>query len=119
MSTINGQFARLTKLVEDMSGDSGALLYGERFTLKRGPLYLLGTNPGGREGPSLKDQLRQDVNAYLDEQWSWRGHLCEQGKHPLQRRVIALLGSLGLQPRDVCAANLIFKRTQKTTGLEI
>ena len=35
----------------------GAVLYSGSATLKRGPVYLLGLNPGGAEDATLRDSL--------------------------------------------------------------
>lgn len=98
---------------------SGRILYSEGRTLQRGPMYLLGLNPGGDPtthndtvGSSLKEMLQRTENAYLDE--SWRN--CAVGRSPLQLRVQWLLGELGFQTRNICASNLIFTRSVSATG---
>lgn len=55
----------------------GKVLYSSEATLCRGPVYLLGLNPGGSEGATLRDsvaQSRSGHNAYLNEQWA-PGHV--------------------------------------------
>ena len=98
---------------------SGRILYSQAYTLRRGPMYLLGLNPGGDPtthydtvGSSLKEILQRTENAYLDE--SWRN--CVDGRSPLQLRVQWLLTELGFQTRDICASNLIFTRSVSATG---
>lgn len=94
----------------------GAVLYSGSDTLKRGPVYLLGLNPGGAEGATLRDSIRacrQQHNAYLDEQWSPRGQLQPMGCATLQRRVQALCAAMGYQTRDVPASNLVFTRSTR------
>lgn len=99
---------------------SGATLYSEPRTLRRGQVYLLGTNPGGGdEGKNTIEDaliaLPMQGNAYLDEIWD-TGRAA--GEAVLQRRVKNLLeDGLGLQTRDVCATNLVFQRTKRVAGL--
>lgn len=99
---------------------SGATLYSEAHTLRPGIVYLLGTNPGGSDDGKNTIQcslsgLPHQKNAYLDEEWDTG---LGKGKALLQQRVQALLEKgLGLQTRDVCAANLVFQRTSRIAGL--
>ena len=94
----------------------GAVLYSGIEALKSAPLYLLGLNPGGNEGATLKDSLersRAGVNAYLDEVWSPGGRPQPKGQATLQRRVQRLCEQLGLQTRQVPASNLAFTRSAR------
>jgi hypothetical protein len=108
-------FAR-TQLASELPR-SGEILYSAASTLRPGPVYLLGHNPGGdpndrglpNVGQSLDDLPTKTINSYLDTVWS-RQH--GVGQAPLQRRVVWLLESLGLKPRDVAASNLIFVRSR-------
>ena len=101
-----------------LDGLTGKVLYSGINTLKKGPLYLLGFNPGGdpaKETMTLAEHVTQSPSAwneYLDAKWGapgggWR----PPGQAPLQRRVQWLLNQLGLQTREVCASNLIFNRS--------
>jgi hypothetical protein len=95
---------------------SGAVLYAGASTLRPGPVYLLGLNPGGSEGASLRDSIaasRREHNAYLDEQWAPGGHLQPMGQSTLQRRVQKLCSQMGLDTRDVPASNLVFTRSSR------
>jgi hypothetical protein len=93
---------------------SGEILYSGAHTIRRGPIYLLGLNPGGDPNAHRKtilyhlENLPSKVeNHYLDQ--SWGGALA--GTRPLQRRVQWLARSLGQDLRNVCASNLIFVRS--------
>lgn len=95
----------------------GAVLYSSAATLKPGPIYLLGLNPGGMESSTLAESLtntRQGHNSYLDEQWAPAGRLQPKGKATLQRRVQHLCTMLGLVTREVPASNLVFTRSTRT-----
>ena len=99
-----------------MLGLSGGVLYSGVETLRPGPIYLLGLNPGGSEGASLKvslDRSRQGINCYLDEEWEPGGRVQPKGKAILQRRVQHLCSILGLSTRDVPASNLAFTRSKR------
>jgi hypothetical protein len=112
-------FARV-QLAKVLS-ESGQVLYSAASTLRPGPTYLLGHNPGGDPndrglwsvGQSLDDLPTQTENSYLNALWSGQHKV---GQAPLQRRVVWLLESLGLKPRDVAASNLIFVRSRDAAG---
>jgi hypothetical protein len=102
----------------------GKVLYSSVNTLKKGPVYLLmGYNPGGdptKEPLTLAEHITQspeDCNEYLDAAWMPGGRRYAPGQAPLQKRVRWLLAQLGLQPREVCAINLVFKRSISLTDL--
>jgi hypothetical protein len=106
----------------DFVRESGVILYSSPKTLKVGNVYLLGINPGadpdGLDDPDIETHLDKlassDTNRYIDGEWD-RGRI---GTDPFQLRVVWLLRSLGLDPRDVCSSNLIFRRSdgQGTSG---
>lgn len=100
---------------------SGEVLYSAAFTLRPGPVYLLGHNPGGDDqnvdlptvGASLDDLPNKEWNSYVDTQWTGRGgFIYAVGQAPLQLRVKWLLENLGLVSKDVAASNLIFPRSR-------
>lgn len=85
----------------------GAALYSSQDTLRPGPVYLLGLNPGGSEGSTLKDSIeasRRANNAYLDEEWAPGGYVQPRGQSTLQRRVEALCRAMGVETRDTPAS---------------
>jgi hypothetical protein len=104
------EFAR--RQLSPVRGKSGEVLYSGAETLRPGPLYLLGHNPGGDPRNRSLPTIRQSIdwlptkpkNSYLDTKWS--------GRDTLQVRVIWLLAALGLHPRYVAAANLCFVRSR-------
>ncbi len=118
---MNLEIARFTAVVQQNLGASGnlaeygATLHSEAHTLRPGPVYLLGTNPGGSTDDtttveaSLVGLAHQD-NAYLDQVWD----RCQvKGGAPLQQRVQALLEKgLGLRTRGLCASKMVFQRTR-------
>jgi hypothetical protein len=65
----------------------GAVLYFGASTLRPGPFYLLGLNPGGDGGATLRDSLRGSRaghNCYLDECWAPGGRSQAKGEATLQ-----------------------------------
>jgi hypothetical protein len=97
-----------------MLGLPGGVLYSGVESLKRGPVYLLGLNPGGSEGATLKDSIdgsRRGHNAYLDEEWAPGGNVQPKGQATLQRRIQHLCKMMGCETRDVPASNLAFTRS--------
>jgi len=100
----------------------GAILYSSHETLKPGSVYLLGFNPGGSGGPhlnqSIEKLLTNEENSYLDECWANKRGTWKEGEAPLQERVCWVLENLGLNPREVCASNLIFLQSQKAIDID-
>lgn len=92
----------------------GAVLYSAAETLRPGPVYLLGLNPGGSEGATLRDNIAASMggnNAYLDEEWAPGGRVQPRGRSTLQRRVQALCSLMGVETRSTPASNLAFTRS--------
>jgi hypothetical protein len=109
------------EVLSDVLNSPGKVLYSSHETLKPGNIYFLGFNPGGREGPelekSIKGMLSSTNNSYLDESWNNGNGAWDEGKAPLQKRVTWLFKSLNLNPRDVCASNLIFLQSRKADDI--
>ena len=99
----------------------GSILYSGHETLKSGDVYLLGFNPGGAGGKSLKasidSMLSNESNAYLDESWENLSGSWGNGEAPLQKRICWVLASLELNPREVCASNLIFIQSRRASDI--
>lgn len=96
---------------------TGGTLYSATDTLRRGDVYLLGTNPGGGyEGKSTLDELLQglpdyDGNEYFGEVW-------DRQSRRLQMTLRAILHLVSPQPLGVCASNLIFVRSPTQDQLQ-
>jgi hypothetical protein len=106
---------RLPRSILDRSGE---ILYSGSQTVRRGPIYLLGLNPGGNPDDHkatvrerLKELPSRRSNSY---QASWAGR--KPGTHRLQRGVQWIAGELGVQLEDICASNLIFVRSKDERG---
>lgn len=100
---------------------SGAVLYsGREAWTGTADLYLMGLNPGG--DPALETEtvaaqvhrvLRiEDANysSYRDD--SWGNGEFRRGEHRMQRNVLHLLETLGLDPGLVPSSNLVFARSR-------
>jgi hypothetical protein len=123
MTRLNNLVAFSQRQLRSIAHLSGRILYSGAHTLKVGPIYLLGLNPGGDPethsdsvSSSLAELSTRTDNAYLDESWQYRARACPVGKSPLQKRVCWLLDQLGQNARDVCASNLIFTRSKGAGG---
>lgn len=100
----------------DLVGSPGIVLYSSVETLRPGPVYVLGLNPGGSEPTTLADSIsrsRKGSNAYLDEEWAPGGRIRPRGQAILQRRMQHLISLMGLRTRDVPASNLVFTRSTR------
>ena len=105
-------------LLQPVLNDSGAILYSSVATLAPGRFYLLGLNPGGDPdertiGESLAGLPSHAENDYLDEPWA--GYV--EGRSPVQQCVQTLAGWLGVNVREICASNLVFRRTHRAEGI--
>lgn len=109
---------------ETLNRESGAVFYAGRTAFGASSrLYILGLNPGS-DPNIMRDNtvkshtlevLKQpdDWSAYKNEEWNKR----EAGTSGMQPRVLHLFRQLKLQPHNVPASNLIFKRTIAEAGL--
>ena len=111
----------------DLLHVNGAILYSGASTLSKGDVYLLGVNPGGDErAAELTEhtidaavrEMTSENNAYCDECWEVRGKKYDRGEAPMQRRVTHLLSKIGLDPKKVCASNLMFARSATQAGIQ-
>jgi len=96
----------------------GSILCSSHETLKPGEVYLLGFNPGGSGGDSIERSIDQlltsTTNAYLDESWEKNKYGdWPSGGAPLQKRIQWIIRSIKLNPRDICATNLIFLQSRR------
>lgn len=117
---------RLLALVpSDLLERSGRVFYSGRAAFTQpAPLYLLGLNPGGNPIEQATETIGSCIanassrpaewSAYVDD--TWRGRT--PGSRPLQRRVQHLLRQVGLDPRSVPAANVVFVRSRRESDLE-
>lgn len=114
-------FVQMAKesLGEDLLKQPGAVLYSSWETLKDGEYYFLGVNPAG-SGEATPKTIRESLdelgtsttNEYLDV--SWYSNPTDTKRRPLQQRFKFLFeDALRVDPRSVCASNLIFKSSKK------
>jgi hypothetical protein len=95
---------------------SGRVMYSSVETLRPGPLYTLGINPGldpsgldcASVGASLDELPTSHKNSYR-ECWD-RGALA--GSDPLQRNFRWLVEQLGFDLDAVCSSNIVFPRSR-------
>lgn len=103
------EIVRLLKVAESclapIARESGKILYSSSATLRPGPLYILGLNPGGdpnRPEPShctIREAVQRLVdkpdNDFIDEVWQGARR---PGSKPLQRRMQWLCSRLTPYP---------------------
>lgn len=106
------------QVLDSVLDKTGTILYSSHETLRPGSIYLMGLNPGGDGGPSLRENiakmLTRTENAYLDEAW---GDYDKKGEAPLQQRIQWVLNVLGADVRHVLATNLIFSQSRNSKGI--
>lgn len=117
------RFARQHLAAVGLMNKRGGLLYSGLHTLAPGAYYLLGFNPGGAEHDPSAPTIEQDIetlranmrrNAYVEECW---GPHKKPGDAPFQRRVQTLAQLLGVQLQDICASNLIFCKSSRSSDV--
>lgn len=114
----------LKKAMDHLRGNGllklqGRVFYSSYATLQKGDLYVLGLNPGARQGgyPCLQQDLEvfptKKTHDYFDD--SFRGY--DPGEAPLQIHLRALVEQcLGYNLRDICTSNLIFVASPNARG---
>ena len=111
----------ITEELDDLKDVPGETLYSSLSTLKKGDVYLMGTNPGGSDNYLLSkdlDKLKtKTTNGYLDEVWETGRGKPKAGEGFLQKRVQKLIFELGYNLREVCASNLIFTKSKSLESL--
>ena len=107
--------------LDDLKDVPGETLYSSLSTLKKGDIYLMGTNPGGSDNYLLSEDLEKlktkTTNGYLDEVWKTDKGTPAKGQAILQIRVQTLISELGYDLREVCASNLIFTKSKNIESL--
>lgn len=109
------------KTLKHLLNAHGEVIYSSHETIRPGPLYLLGLNPGGDGfitiGEHIDGMLSRTTNAFIDDRFSSGNRWIPAGEAPLQKRVRWLLTNLGLRPEEVCSSNLIFKTSRSSDGV--
>ncbi|MBI1233040.1 MAG: hypothetical protein GC208_00865 [Alphaproteobacteria bacterium] len=110
---------------DDLLDQSGKVFYSGRDAFQPGrPVYVLGYNPGGAPADRPGETLRQNIDdvtrrrpanwsAYRDECWGGK----PAGRAKFQPVMCDFLESLGLDPGEVPASNLIFVRSSRAADL--
>jgi Uracil DNA glycosylase superfamily len=110
---------------ETLNDESGAVFYAGRTAFGASSrLYILGLNPGSDPKVMRDNTVKSHTlevlgqadnwSAYQDERWNEH----DAGTWGMQPRVLHLLRQLKLQPHNVPASNLVFKRTRTESGLK-
>jgi len=101
---------------EELLDSAGGVLYSSAASLKPAPIYILGLNPGGSDGASLRQSIaasRNGNNAYIDEEWERGGRTLKRGAALLQRRMQRIAELIRLDLRDIPASNLVFTQSRR------
>ena len=112
----------ITEELDSLKDIPGETLYSSLSTLKKGDIYLMGTNPGGSDNYLLSEDLEKlktkTTNGYIDEVWKTGRGKAKAGEGFLQKRVQNLISEIGYDLKNVCASNLIFTKSKnlKTLG---
>jgi hypothetical protein len=116
----------LSKLPGDMLRRSGSVFYtGRSAFAQQGDLYILGLNPGGSPVVQAENTIERNVRAWREEpndHWSsyadesWEGR--PAGAHGMQPRMIHMFSKLGLNSRNVPAANVVFVRSKDEAAMK-
>jgi len=119
-----------------LADSSGSLLYSGLDTLRPGPVYVVGLNPGGPGGKPAAPFLSIADAPFVDETWSaytrdcWKDHIgpCDHldedgrvrephlAKH--QRNALVLFDALALPAEQVLSTNCIFGRSRAISKIK-
>jgi hypothetical protein len=115
----------LEALPETITKRSGSVFYTGRSAFEQpADLYILGLNPGGSPVAQAHETIAHDLAEWLDEKhrhWSayhdesWAGR--PQGTSGMQPRLIHMFQRLGLNLRNMPAANVVFIRSTNEASL--
>lgn len=113
---------RIQGHLKDVLSEKGELVYSAAKTIRPGPVYVMGLNPGGDPssnemtvGRSLCGLLHQEGNDYLDK---WGQYA--PGEAPLQKRMAYLLNDvLAVGIEETFATNLVFRNTRSARDLDL
>lgn len=114
---------------------SGTVLYSDLASIRPGPFYLMGINPGGKPQSDPREAIvcnlaaPDGMNCYADQCWRccrspYECEHCDGGRlrpderDPMQRRVCNLFDALQESPKDVLSTNLIFARSAELSKLQ-
>ena len=117
-------FAKL--IPKSVMDRSGSVFYSGRAAFdSQSRLYLLGVNPGGDPVEQSKETVTWHTNRVLNKEpgnWSayrdesWRGR--PPGTYGMAPRVLHLFRTLGLNPGEVPASNIVFVRSGREDRLD-
>ena len=100
---------------------SGGVLNSAEASLRKGPIYFMGLNPGGESADeeagnslTIAESLalsRLGCNGF-DQDWSTDRKTYAPGRSLMQQRFKYVCGRLGLIYSEVCATNFVFTRSR-------
>ena len=118
------KFAKL--IPKDLLDESGSVFYsGSQAWRAATPLYVLGVNPGGSPDSQATETVAWHTDKVIrtePDNWSasrdesWKG--APPGTWGMQPRVLHMMNSLGLDPGQIPASNLIFVRSQREDAIK-
>lgn len=125
----------VTEILNEEVKRSGEVLYSSIETIKKGDIYLMGTNPGGGDIITIKEDLellykfnedeyksrkqKTNYNGYFDDNWqNGNNKSIEAGVDTLQIKMKNLFERINYNLRDVCSTNLIFFTTQDVNKIK-
>jgi hypothetical protein len=119
------------RLVTTLFADTaGSVLYSGRQTIRPGPIYVMGFNPGGdpKDHITVADDLQKSIKeleadhcAYIDnDDWGTTARSYKGGdRHPFQKRYKQFAGAIGLEPRAIPATNAIFRCSRTAAEISV
>lgn len=134
MDEVDAKALVLKCLGAERAAAPGAVLYSGLDTVRPGPVYVMGLNPGGDPKVTTRSiadcwPRRGRFSEYVHSCWVCEGpdvkcdHVDASGtvkaqhlvKH--QRNVLAVMAALGRTPVDVLATNAVFARSKRVASL--
>lgn len=109
----------IKETIPDILDQPGSIVYSSVKSVCKGDLYIMGLNPGGQNGKTIKQTLDElptkKNNSYEDDgRWGNKKKI-EPGQHPLQKNYKCLKKDLNAD-QEIFSTNLIFTQSVNQGG---
>ncbi|HWZ35733.1 MAG TPA: hypothetical protein VNW51_06205 [Mucilaginibacter sp.] len=109
----------IEETIPNILEEKGSIVYSSVNSICKGNLYIMGLNPGGKDGKTIKQTLdelpNKSNNSYEDDDKWGNIKQFEPGQHPLQKNYKCLKKSLNAD-KEIFSTNLIFTQSTDQGG---
>jgi len=110
----------IKETIPDILDQPGSIVYSSVNSICKGDLYIMGLNPGGQDGKTIRETLydlpSKQNNSYEDDEPWGNVKRYEPGQHPLQKNYKCLKRFLNAD-EEIFSTNLIFTQSLNQHGV--